>query len=174
MKKTVAACLAICAAWGTAFGLGIQANGDRSIAVTNASGTAVVTFTGLLPKFGPKAGGLPFDAVRKRMSTCHALSGGAQIPPKPASAPEGEPPKEPETPKTPANGAQKAAEAPSAAPANAPEPGTAGRKHAHSYEITFRAFSLSFDGSGSRSETPPAPPPADPEDLPPAPRPESA
>ena len=56
-----------------------------------------------------------------------ALSGGAQIPPKPASAPEGEPPKEPEKPKTPANGAQKAAEAPSAAPANAPEPGTAGR-----------------------------------------------
>lgn len=56
-----------------------------------------------------------------------ALSGGAQIPPKPASAPEGEPPKEPEKPKTPANGAQKAAEAPSAAPANAPEPGTTGR-----------------------------------------------
>lgn len=56
-----------------------------------------------------------------------ALSGGVQIAPKPASAPEGEPPKEPEKPKTPANGAQKAAEAPSAAPANPPEPGTAGR-----------------------------------------------
>ncbi len=56
-----------------------------------------------------------------------ALSGGAQIPPKPASAPEGEPPKEPEKPKTPANGAQKAAEAPQAAPTNAPAPGSAGR-----------------------------------------------
>ena len=81
MKKTVAACLAICAAWGTAFGLGIQANGDRSIAVTNASGTAVVTFTGLLPKFGPKAGGLPFDAVRAT-----AVGGGYEVEYAPRSA----------------------------------------------------------------------------------------
>ncbi len=62
MKNAIVVGLAACAACGTAFGLGLRATADKSIAVMDGGGTALVTFTGLLPKFGNRCEGVPFAA----------------------------------------------------------------------------------------------------------------